>query len=152
MKKIVLTTLLITTIFLTTGCFGRRTTTVIECESPEARVVTTLEARGDRVTTWEQVNYYDRDFYFEVHGYESDAEVREWFRGDGPRLSTSNINGITFELVDITSTQVITRTMFDYTIISRDDMRSIIGDSRADYISLSASVDSQRTIPGCIIR
>ena len=145
MKKICSLILLVVVGLMVTGCFGRETTTVIEYDNTGTDIsghkVITIEARGDRVRTWEVVTNYNLEEYLLYYGYENADDVREWFAGPGPGIMT--FNGVDFELVEITDTEIVTRMFFDYTVISDADRATILGET-ADFVSLSQSVELHR--------
>ena len=146
MKKLLSLTLVVVIGLFVTGCFNRESTTIIEhdhtgIDAIAGTMTITIEARGDRVLTWEEVTHYDLEDYLAFYGYENTDEIREWFEGTGPDLMT--FNGMDFELVDITDTQIITRMFFDYSVISDADRATILG-AEYDFVSLSQTIELHR--------
>ena len=128
------------------GCSrDRETTTILEDSHTgtgiSGRMVHTLVATGDTIDTWETITHYDLEEYLEYYGYETTEDVREWFAGSGPDQST--VDGMYFELVDITDEYIITRIFFNYSEMSSEDLSMFIqGDVEANYVSLQATIDN----------
>ena len=146
MKKVLSLVLVVVIGLMVTGCFDRESTTIVEfdhsgVEGISGTLTITIEARGDRVLTWEEITHYNLEEYLAYYGYEDTDELREWFDGRGPALMT--FHGMDFELVDITDTEIITRMFYDYSIISDVDRATIL-DEEGDYVSLSKTLELHR--------
>ena len=153
MRKVFSLAIIAVLALMVTGCFARQSTTVIEhnnsgVDGISGTMVITIEARGDRVIEWEEVTHYNLEEYMDFYGYETTDEIREWFDGPGPNMMT--FNGMDFELVDITDTEVITRMFFDYRVISDVDRATILG-GEYDFVSLSETIELHRDM-GATVR
>ena len=154
MKKMFLVTLVLAAVLVLTGCLNNSlSTTIIEFDHTGIDAISgtmrlTIEARNDRVVTWEEITHYNLEEYLAFYHYEDADAVRAWFAGPGPRLSV--FPGMTFELLDITDTHVITRMFYDYGVISNEDRAAILGEV-ADYISLSQSVELNIAAGGRVV-
>ena len=155
MKKLLsVSAILMVAVVLLTGCFGSESTTVIVfdhsgIEGISGTMRLTIEARGDRVRTWEEITHYNLAEYKAFYGYADADAIRDWFAGPGPGLITRN--GMSFELIDITDTQVITRMFYDYTVISSADREWILGAPSA-FISLAGSIEMNEAMGGRVIQ